>query len=459
MAAKRAGGQGRGTPRGRPGFVLSIKEIRYSMLTSDEVPVTTVQNTTSSSFGARTVADIRKDFPILSRQVHGKPLVYLDSTASSQKPLAVIDAMSTYYKTTHANVHRGVYELSEEATARMERSRVKVARFINARQSKQVIFTRNTTESINLVAYSWGYANIHAGDLIILTELEHHSNLVPWQLLAQHTNARLEFIPVTDDGLLRLDVYEELLRQEPKLVAFAHMSNVLGTINPVQKMIALAHAAGATVLIDAAQSVPHLPVDVQALDADFVCFSGHKMLGPTGIGILYGKRDILEAMPPFMGGGDMIRTVRLRQSTWNDLPWKFEAGTPAIAEAIGLGAAVDYLNSLGMQNVFRHEQEITHYAIEQLQNVPGLTIYGPHAAQRGGVVSFTLGDIHPHDLASILDQEVGVAIRAGHHCAQPLMERFGLAATARASFYVYTIPEDIDMLVQGLHKALQIFNL
>lgn len=429
------------------------------MFTSDEVPSTTAQNTTGNSIGTRTVADMRKDFPILSRQVHGKPLVYLDSTASSQKPLSVIEAMSTYYKTTHANVHRGVYELSEEATARMEKARVKVARFINARQSKQVIFTRNTTESMNLIAYSWGYANIHTGDLMILTEMEHHSNLVPWQLLAQRTHARLEFIPITDDGLLRLDVYEELLRQEPKLISFTHMSNVLGTINPVQHMIAQAHAVGATVLIDAAQSVPHLAVDVQALDADFICFSGHKMLGPTGIGVLYGKRDILEAMPPFMGGGDMIRTVRLRESSWNDLPWKFEAGTPAIAEAIGLGAAVDYLNALGMQNVLRHEQELTQYAMERLQTVPELTIYGPEASQRGGVVSFTLGDIHPHDLASILDQEVGVAVRAGHHCAQPLMERFGLAATARASFYVYTLAEEIDVLVQGLHKAQQIFNL
>jgi cysteine desulfurase/selenocysteine lyase len=367
--------------------------------------------------------------------------------------------MNIYYRTSHANVHRGVYELSEEATARMEKARVKVARFINARQSKQIIFTRNTTESINLVAYSWGYANIHAGDLIILTELEHHSNLVPWQLLAQRTGARLEFVPITGDGLLRLDIYEQLLQQQPKLVAFTHMSNVLGTINPAQQMIAQAHAAGATVLLDAAQSVPHLPVNVQSLDADFLCFSGHKMLGPTGIGVLYGKRDLLEAMPPFMGGGDMIRTVGLRESTWNDLPWKFEAGTPAIAEAIGLGAAVDYLNSLGMENVHRHEQELTSYAMEQLQTVPGLTIYGPPVEQRGGVISFTLGDIHPHDLASILDQEAGVAVRAGHHCAQPLMERLKLTATARASFYVYTIPEDIDTLVQGLHKALQIFNL
>jgi cysteine desulfurase / selenocysteine lyase len=407
----------------------------------------------------RSATEIRQDFPILSRQVHGKPLVYLDSAASSQKPTAVIEAMSTYYETTHANVHRGVYELSEEATARMEKARVKLARFINARHSKQVIFTRNTTESINLVAYSWGNANIKTGDLIILTEMEHHSNLVPWHLLAQRAGARLEFVPVTDDGLLRLDVYEHLLQQQPKLVAFTHVSNVLGTINPAREMIAQAHAVGATVLLDAAQSVPHMPVDVQELDVDFLCFSSHKMLGPTGIGVLYGKRDLLEAMPPFMGGGDMIRTVGLRESTWNDLPWKFEAGTPAIAEAIGLGATIDYLNALGMGNVREHEQTITAYAMEQLQQVPGLTIYGPEVSQRGGVISFTLGDIHPHDLASILDQEVGVAIRAGHHCAQPLMQRFGLAATARASFYVYTIPQEIDTLVIGLHKALEIFKL
>jgi cysteine desulfurase/selenocysteine lyase len=407
----------------------------------------------------RGVTDIRKDFPILSRHVHGKPLVYLDSAASSQKPRAVIDAMSVYYETYHANVHRGVYEISEEATAAMEKARVKVARFINARQSKQIIFTRNTTESINLVAYSWGNANIAAGDLIVLTELEHHSNLVPWQLLAQRTGARLEFIPITDDGLLRLDIYQQLLQQQPKLVAFTHVSNVLGTINPAQEMIAQAHAAGATVLLDAAQSVPHLPVDVQALDIDFLCFSAHKMLGPTGIGVLYGKRDLLAAMPPFMGGGDMIRTVGLRESTWNDLPWKFEAGTPSIAEAIGLGAAVDYLKALGMENILQHEQQITRYAIAQIQTIPGLTIYGPESGKRGGVISFTLGDIHPHDLASILDQQAGVAVRAGHHCAQPLMERLGLTATARASFYVYTTEEEIDTLVQGLHKAIQIFNL
>lgn len=421
------------------------------MLTSDK----SVQANTTG----RTLRDIRGDFPILARQVHGKPLVYLDSSASSQKPRAVIDTMNVYYETYNANVHRGVYEISEEATAAMEKARVKVARFINARQGKQIIFTRNTTESINLVAYSWGSANISAGDLIVLTEMEHHSNLVPWQLLAQRTGARLEFIPVTSDGLLSMDTYEQLLQQHPKLVAFTHMSNVLGTINPAQEMIAQAHAVGARVLLDAAQSVPHFPVNVQELDADFLCFSGHKMLGPTGIGVLYGKRDLLEAMPPFMGGGDMIRSVGLRQSSWNDLPWKFEAGTPAIAEAIGLGAAVDYLNALDMKNVQQHEQEVTAYAMERLQTIPGLTIYGPDASRRGGVISFTLADIHPHDLASILDQEAGVAIRAGHHCAQPLVERFELSAMARASFYIYTIKEEIDILVQGLHRALQIFRL
>ncbi|HEY1353166.1 MAG TPA: cysteine desulfurase [Ktedonobacteraceae bacterium] len=407
----------------------------------------------------RSAADIRQDFPLLSRQVHGKPLVYLDSTASSQKPHAVIETMARYYHLYNANVHRGVYEISEEATARMEKARARVARLINARQSKQVIFTRNTSESINLVAYSWGGANIHAGDLIVLTEMEHHSNLVPWQLLAQRTGARLEFIPVSDDGLLCLDVYEQLLEQQPKLVAFTQMSNVLGTITPAREIIARAHAAGALALVDAAQSVPHLPVDVQELDADFLCFSGHKMLGPTGIGVLYGRRELLEAMPPFLGGGEMIRAVHLRESTWNDLPWKFEAGTPAIAEAIGLGAAVDYLSALGMPEVHRLEREITAYAMQRLSTVPRLTIYGPPPEQRGGVISFTLADIHPHDLASILDQEAGVAIRAGHHCAQPLMERYGLAATARASFYIYTVPADIETLVEGLHRALEIFQI
>ena len=413
---------------------------------------------TQTKPATRSTEEIRKDFPILSRQVHDKLLVYLDSAASSQKPTAVIKTMEHYYRTYHANIHRGVYQISEEATAAMDKARVKTARFINARQSKQVIFTRNTTESINLVAYSWGAEHIRAGDLIVLTEMEHHSNLVPWQLLAQRTGACLEFVPVSDTGLLRLDIYEQLLQRQPKLVAFTHMSNVLGTINPAKEMIMQAHAAEAVVLLDAAQSVPHLPVDVQNLDVDFLAFSGHKMLGPTGIGVLYGKRALLEAMPPFMGGGDMIRSVHLRESTWNDLPWKFEAGTPAIAEAIGFGVAVDYLSALGMAAVQQHEREITSYALEQLQAISGLKIYGPDASQRGGVISFTLDDIHPHDLASILDQEAGVAIRAGHHCAQPLMERLELAATARASFYIYTLPEEIDILVQGLRKAQQIFH-
>lgn len=406
----------------------------------------------------RTVTAIRRDFPMMERRVHGKQLVYLDSTASSLKPLAVLNAMDIYYLNFNANVHRGVYEISEEATAAVEQARLKIARFINARHRKQVIFTRNTSESINLVAYSWGSANIHRGDLIILTEMEHHSNLIPWQLLAQRTGARLEFIPVTDDGQLRLDIYAQLLLQEPKLVAFTHVSNVLRTINPVQEMTAQAHAVGAVVLVDAAQSVPHMRVDVQDLDVDFLCFSGHKMLGPTGIGVLYGRRDLLEAMPPFLGGGDMISNVSLRTATWNELPWKFEAGTPAIAEAFGLGAAVDYLQDLNMEYVTQHESEITAYALEQLQAVPDLTIYGPASGPRGGVISFTLGDIHPHDLASILDLEVGIAIRAGHHCAQPLMQRYGVPALARASFYIYTMKEEIDLLVQGLRRAREIFR-
>jgi cysteine desulfurase/selenocysteine lyase len=404
----------------------------------------------------RTLA-IREDFPILKRQVHGKRLVYLDSGASSQKPTQVLEAMDRYYQTSHANVNRGVYVLSEEATEAMEQARHKVARFIRAKSAKQVIFTRNATESINLVAYSWGNANIHAGDVLLLTEMEHHANLVPWQLLAARTGARLEFVPVTDDGLLDQAEYARLLEQtHPKLVAFTAMSNVLGTITPAKAMIAQAHAAGALALLDGAQSVPHLPTDVQDLDCDFLVFSGHKMLGPTGIGVLYGRRDLLEAMPPFLTGGDMIREVHLRSATWNDLPYKFEAGTPAIAESVGLAAAVDYLNALGMEFVQHHEQEVTRYALERLSAVEGLTIYGPPAAQRGGVVSFTLGDIHPHDLAQILDNE-GICVRAGNHCAQPLIEKLGLPATARASFYIYTMPEEIDALAEALEQAKTIF--
>ncbi len=402
---------------------------------------------------------IREDFPILKRQVHGKPLVYLDSGASSQKPAAVLAAMDRYYQTSHANVNRGVYVLSEEATEAMEQARVKVARFIKAKSARQVIFTRNATEAINLVAYSWGNANIRVGDTILLTEMEHHANLVPWQLLAARAGARLEFVPFTEDGLLDQNEYTRLLEKtRPKLVAFTAMSNVLGTMTPAKAMIAQAHSVGAVVLLDGAQSVPHLPTNVQDLDCDFLVFSGHKMLGPTGIGALYGRRDLLEAMPPFLTGGDMIREVHLRSATWNDLPYKFEAGTPAIAESVGLGAAVDYLNALGMDFVQQHEQELVSYALERLGGVEGLTIYGPGAAQRGGVVSFTLADIHPHDLAQILDGE-GICVRAGNHCAQPLIEKLGLPATARASFYVYTLPEEIDALAEALEKAKAIFAL
>ncbi len=404
------------------------------------------------------VTAVRARFPILQRVIHGKTLVYLDSTASAQKPDVVIERIRQYYANEHANVHRGVYTLSEEATAAFEAARGRVARFINAPSPKQVIWTRNTTEAINLLAYSWGSANLHAGDEVLITEMEHHSNIVPWQLACQRTGATLRYVPVDDHGQLRLDLLPDLLTPRTKLFAFTAMSNVLGTINPVAELVRAAHAVGALVVVDAAQSVPHLPVDVQALDVDFMAFSGHKMCGPTGIGVLYGRRELLEAMPPFMGGGEMIREVRLSGSRWNVLPWKFEAGTPAIAEAIGLGAAVDFLEQLGMPAVQAHEHALVSYAMQQMAQVEGLRILGPDADQRGGVVAFTLGDIHPHDLAAILDSE-GIAIRAGHHCAQPLHDRYGLAATARASFYVYNTTAEVDRLVEVLDRARGVFGL
>jgi cysteine desulfurase/selenocysteine lyase len=401
----------------------------------------------------------REDFPILRREIHGKPLVFLDSAASAQKPVQVLDAMDSFARTSYANVHRGVYTLSEEATERMEQARKKVARFINARSAREVIFTRNTSEAINLVAYSWGGANLRPGDVILSTELEHHSNIVPWQLLAARTGARMEYIPITDEGELDLDAYAQLLATaKPKLVALAHMSNVLGTLPPVERMIAQAHEIGALVLLDGAQSVPHMPVDVRALDCDFLAFSGHKMLGPSGIGVLWGRRELLEAMPPFMGGGEMIREVHLSGSTWADLPHKFEAGTPAIIETVGLGAAVDYLSALGMERVRAHEHALLEYALRRLSAIDDLTIYGPPAERRGGAVSFTLGEIHPHDLATLLDGD-GVAVRAGLHCAQPLHERFGLTATTRASFYVYTTSSEIDALADALERARGVFAL
>ncbi len=404
------------------------------------------------------VLSIRKDFPILEREVRpGVPLVYLDSTATTQKPRPVLEAMEAFYRTNYANIHRGVHTLAEESTAMYEQAREKVAKFIHAPSSEQIIFTRNATESINLVAYTWARANLQAGDRIILTEMEHHSNLVPWHLLAAERGVELEFIPVTDEGLLDLDTYHDLLEHGPKLVAFSGMSNVLGTITPVAEMARSAHAAGAIVLVDGAQSVPHLPVDVQALGVDFLAFSAHKMLGPSGIGALYGRLDLLENMPPFMGGGEMIKTVHLRNFTPNVLPHKYEAGTPAITEAVGFGAAVDYLTKIGMEAVAAHEQELVAYALERLEEIPGLKVFGPPANKKGGVAAFTLDGIHPHDRAQIVDR-YGVAIRAGHHCAQPLHEKFGISATARASFYIYSIKEEIDKLVDGIYKVKEVFG-
>jgi cysteine desulfurase/selenocysteine lyase len=401
---------------------------------------------------------LRADFPILAERPHGKPLVYLDSAATSQKPTAVIEAMDRYYRGYNANVHRGIYEISEKATAAYEGAREQVARFINAPSAREIVWTRNATEAINLVAYSWGRRHLGQGDAIVLTEMEHHANLVPWQILAQEVDGDLEFIPITDEGILRLDVFEVLLRLHPKLVAFTHVSTTLGTINPVREMVEMAHAAGALVLVDGAQAVPHLPVDVQEIGADFYVFSGHKMLGPTGSGVLWGRRELLDAMPPFMAGGDMIREVKLRRSEFNEVPWKFEAGTPDISAAIGLGVAADYLRELGMDRVREHERALVAYALDVLpREVPGIALYGPSADVRGGVVPFNLPGIHPHDVAQILDRE-GVCIRAGHHCTMPLHERLDLAATGRASFSVFTTTDDIDALSAGLREVQRVFG-
>jgi cysteine desulfurase / selenocysteine lyase len=405
------------------------------------------------------VAEIRKDFPILERKVYGKPLVYLDSAATSQKPLAVIDALDRYYRDYNANVHRGVYSISEEATEEYEQARDKVQAFIGAAKRESVIFVRNTTEAINLVAYSWGRANIGLGDEIVLTELEHHSNLVPWQILAVEKGAVLKHISVREDGTLDMDQARQIIGPRTKLVSVSHMSNVLGTINPVKELGQLAHAAGALILLDGAQSVPHMNVDVKDLDCDFLAFSGHKMLAPTGIGVLYGKAELLEAMPPFMGGGDMISQVWLDRATYNDLPWKFEAGTPNVADAIGLGAAVDYLENVGMDAIRDHERELTAYALGTLGELPEIEIHGPRDPDtRGGAISFCYGDVHPHDLAQILDQD-GICIRAGHHCCHPLMRKLGVSATARASFYLYNTEDEIDALVRGLAKAGELFGV
>jgi cysteine desulfurase/selenocysteine lyase len=403
------------------------------------------------------VSAIREDFPILQQRINGKPLIYLDSAATSQKPEAVIRAMDTYYRQTNANIHRGVYTLAEQATEQYEGARRKIQKFINAKSYREIIYTRNATEAINLVAYTWGRANIREGDSIVVTLLEHHANLVPWQRLAQEKNARLEFIGVDDEGRWRAEDIETRITERTKLVAATMASNVAGTITPIQTLIARAHAVGARVMVDAAQAVPHLPVDVQALDCDFLAFSGHKMLGPF-VGILYGKRALLEAMEPFLAGGDMIREVHLHSAKWNELPWKFEAGTPAIAEAIGLGVAVDYLTALGMDNVRAHEQELTAYALEKFRALEGVRVLGPqNAAERGGVMAFDIAGVHPHDVAQIFDRE-GICVRAGHHCAMPLHEHYGLAATTRASFYIYNTPGEVDQLVETIKKVQQVFK-
>jgi cysteine desulfurase/selenocysteine lyase len=412
----------------------------------------------TASFTLFDVLALRREFPILRQQVHGKPLAFLDSAASSQKPARVIAALEDYYERYNANVHRGVYSLSEEATFAFERARGKAAKFVGAGSPKEIVFTRNTTEAINLVARAWGDANVRAGDHILLSVMEHHSNLVPWQMLAQRTGAQLDYLRVDGQGRLVLEDLDALLTERTKLVAVTHQSNVLGTINPVRQLAARAHDVGALVLVDAAQSAPHMPVDVQALGVDFLAFSGHKMCAPTGIGALWGRRKLLEAMPPFLGGGSMIKTVTLYETTYADIPARFEAGTPAIGEAIALGEAVDFLSGLGMDKIYAHEQHLLAYALERLSQVEGLRIYGPTTLEaRGAAVSFTLEDIHPHDVAAVLDGE-GVAVRAGHHCCQPLHATLDIPATTRASFYLYNIPEEVDRLVAGLEKARKLFS-
>lgn len=400
---------------------------------------------------------VRADFPILKRKVNGKRLVYLDNAATTQKPKVVIDALSDFYSNHNANIHRAVHQLSIEATEAYEKARSKAAAFIKCK-NEEVIFTRGTTESINLVRFAWAEEQMKKDDIIVLTKMEHHSNIVPWQLVAQKTHAKVKYVDLDEDGILNMDEFERAMNDSPKLVAFTHCSNVLGTINDAAMLVRKARKAGATTLVDAAQSVPHMPVDVSQIGCDFLAFSGHKMLGPTGIGVLYGRKELLEGMDPFQGGGDMIKEVHLTGAKWNDVPYKFEAGTTNFADAVGLGVAIDYLSSVGMQKVRDHEVELLKYATEETEKVGGLTIYGPRdTARRGGVLSFNVEGIHPHDMASILDEE-GVAIRSGHHCAQPLMERLDVTATNRASFYIYNSYDDVDALVGGLKKAKRMFE-
>lgn len=399
---------------------------------------------------------LRRDFPILSRQIHGKPLIYFDNAASSQKPRQVIEAMTAYYYEHHANVHRGAHALSVEATELYEGARRKVARFINAPTPESVVFTRNTTEALNLVAQSWGRANLAAGDEIVVSEAEHHANLVPWQLIAERTGAVIKAVRLTPEQRLDLEHYQSLLSPRTKVVAIAHMSNVLGVVNPIRQLADLAHAVGAVMVVDGAQGAPHLPVDVQALGADFYAFSGHKMCGPTGAGALWAKAELLRAMPPFLGGGEMIRKVYIERSTYADIPMRFEAGTPNIAEAVGLGAAIDYLSGIGMQAIFEHDRALTRYALARLKELDGITLYGPEGDDRGGIIPFNIRGVHPHDVATALDGE-GIAVRAGHHCAQPLMRALGVQSTARASFYFYNTEEEVDRFIEALVKTRDFF--
>lgn len=393
---------------------------------------------------------VKEDFPILKRRVKGKPFVYLDSAATTQKPMQVIEAIKNYYETFNANVHRGIYSIAEEATTAYEKAREKVAHLINARSPREVIFTRNTTEAINLVMYSWGQSNIREGDMLLTTEMEHHSNLLPWQILSKLKRANLKLVGFDKEGFLRLEELDKY--KSVKLFAFTFASNVLGTINPVRELVKYAKEIGAVTIVDAAQAVPHMPVDVQQLDCDFMAFSGHKMLGPMGIGILYGKERLLEEMEPFMVGGEMVKTVGFESSEWNDIPWKFEAGTPNVEGAIGLAAAIDYLQRIGMDTVRRHEMKLTEYALDTLARIKGITYYGPDSPkQRCGLISFNLGNIHPHDLAMFLDND-GIAIRAGHHCAMLIHSRLDITASARISFYIYNIPSEIDLLARSLEK-------
>ncbi len=401
---------------------------------------------------------LREDFPILKIKVRGKRFIYLDSAATTQKPIQVIEAINNYYKNFNSNVHRGVYYISEEATRLYEEARVKVARFINSGSPKTIVFTRNTTEAINLVAHSWGRKNIKEGSEILLTVMEHHSNLIPWQLLAKEKSARLKFIPVKEDGTLQLEKLNELLTPETKVLAITHVSNVLGTINPIKEIIDIAHKNGTIVLVDGAQSVPHIPVDVKELDCDFIAFSGHKMLGPMGIGVLYGKERILEKMEPFLGGGEMISQVWLDRAEWNEIPWKFEAGTPNVEGAVGLGKAIDYLNNIRLEKIQEEERKLTGYAMERLKEIDGIKIYGPQNTEiKSGVISFNIENIHPHDVGTILDYE-GIAVRVGAHCAQPLMARFNTSSMVRASFYIYNNEEEIDIMIDALKKAKEIFR-